>query len=211
MGTEKGLIFGSMEAPSWDYLRPYLHWPDVVIAADGGLRCARNAGFSPGFYIGDGDSGGKAEPQMDCITLKPEKDDTDLQAAYCWARDHGIREIIFTGCSGGRQDHHLSALQLLETALRDGIEAYLLDPTNRIRFLLPGTHYLPRSGYHYFSLIPVDSVLKGLSISGAKYPLKGRDVLRGDSLTVSNEWSEDVVTVQFAGGCCFFIEAEPTE
>ena len=211
MGTEKGLIFGSMSAPFWGYLDPYRNWPDVVIAADGGLGCARAAGFSPDFYIGDSDSGGTPEAGMDAIRLKPEKDDTDLQAAYCWAKGQGIRQLIFTGCSGGRQDHHLAALQLLETAARDGIEAYFLDPVNRIRFLLPGTYNLPNSGYHYFSIIPVDSVLKGLSIIGAKYPLGGRDVFRGDSLTVSNEWAADVVTVQFTGGCCFLIESEPIE
>ena len=211
MGTEKGLIFGSMAAPSWDYLRPYEDWPDVVIAADGGLSCARRAGFSPDFYIGDSDSGGTPEAGMNAVRLRPEKDDTDLQAAYCWAKGRGIRQVIFTGCSGGRQDHHLAALQLLETAARDGIEALFLDPFNRIRFLLPGTACLPKGGYRYFSIIPVDAVLKELSITGAKYPLDGRDVFRGDSLTVSNEWTADMVTVRFTEGCCFLIESEPND
>lgn len=96
MGAEKGLIFGSQPCESWMFLKPLLDWPDLVISADGGLRCARDAGFSPQVYVGDGDSGGRPEPGLRCVSLKPEKDVTDLEAAYDWARGHGLRELIFT-------------------------------------------------------------------------------------------------------------------
>lgn len=207
MGTQKGLIFGSYPCRSWDFLAELESWPDVIIAADGGMQCAKNAGFTPHVYVGDGDSGGKALPGMETVPLKPEKDLTDLQAAYEWARDHGITEIIFTACTGGRQDHHLSALQLLETARNQGIHAEIWDPDNRIGFLAPGTVTVPKTDYRFFSLIPVDRVLKGLSIRGAKYPLEHKTVYRGDSLTVSNEWQADAVEISFTEGCCYFISS----
>ena len=180
-------------------------WPELVIAADGGMQCARNAGFTPCVYVGDGDSGGQALPGMETVALKPEKDLTDLQAAYEWARDHGVTEIIFTACTGGRQDHHLSALQLLETAKQDGIRAEIWDPDNRIIFLTPGTVTVEKSNFKFFSLIPVDRELRGISIHGARYPLENKTVHRGDSLTVSNEWSENVVEITFSEGCCYLI------
>lgn len=207
MGAQKGLIFGSMACSSWDFLNPYWDWPDVVIAADGGLSGARQAGFLPKIYIGDSDSGGEAEAGMECITLNPVKDATDLQAAYEWARDHGLKELIFTGCSGGRQDHHLSALQLLERAHEDGIHGMLLDPWNQIEFLSPGSYTLPRTNYFYFSLLPVDRMLEGITIRGAKYPLTDHTTCRGDSLTVSNEWEEDVVSLSIQKGCCYLIRS----
>ena len=207
MGAQKGLIFGSYPCRSWEHLSSLKAWPDVVIAADGGMQCANHAGFSPQVYVGDGDSGGKALPGMETVPLKPEKDLTDLQAAYEWARDHGISEIIFTACTGGRQDHHLSAMQLLETAKRDGIQAEIWDPDNRILFLTPGKVTIPRSNFRFFSLIPVDRVLTGVCIRGARYPLTDKTVYRGDSLTVSNEWQDDFVEISFTEGCCYFISS----
>ena len=207
MGAQKGLIFGSYPCRTWNFLEPLKNWPDVVIAADGGMQCAKSAGFCPNVYVGDGDSGGKASPGMETVPLKPEKDLTDLQAAYEWARDHDIREVVFTACTGGRQDHHLSAMQLLETAKKDGISAEIRDPDNRILFLTPGTVTVLKSHFRFFSLIPVDRVLSGICICGAKYPLENKTVYRGDSLTVSNEWKEDSVEISFTDGACYFISS----
>ena len=209
MGAEKGLIFGSMACGNWDFLAPYRQWPDLVIAADGGLDCARQAGFAPTVYIGDGDSGGHMEPGLTCVPLKPEKDVTDLEAAYDWAKDHGLKELIFTGCTGGRLDHHMAAMELLETARTDGLKGVLLDEKNRVEFLTPGSYTLENLGYAYFSLIPLDRMLLGVTIREAKYPLTDRDVRRGDSLTVSNEFAAASVALSFTGGCCFYIQSNP--
>ncbi len=208
MGAEKGLIFGSCPCASWDFLRPYRDWAQVVIGADGGLRLARAAGFSPEVYVGDGDSGGAPETRLFCVSLPAEKDMTDLEAAYTWARDHGLRELVFTGCTGGRLDHHMAALALLEKASREGIHGIVLDPGNRIEFLRPGRYRMENHGYGYFSLLPVDAVLRDVTISGARYPLEHRDVPRGSSLTVSNEFTDGAVEVSFRDGCCYFMETK---
>ena len=205
MGKKKGLIFGSCPAESWDFLSGFRSWPDAVIAADGGLHSARQAGFSPSVYIGDGDSSGREEPGLICLTLPAEKDVTDLEAAYQWARDHGFSELVFTGCTGGRLDHHMSAMGLLETAAREGVCAVILDPGNRVEFLLPGEYCRSNPGYRYVSLIPADRLIKDLSIHGTKYELSHRDVARGSSLTVSNEFYGDAMTISFRDGCCWLI------
>lgn len=120
MGAQTALIFGSMDCGDWSFLEPLRMRQPLVICADGGLACALRAGFQPDCYVGDGDSGGKAVEGAENLMLRPEKDETDLQAAYTLARRHGCREVYFTGCSGGRQDHHIAGLQLLETARSDG-------------------------------------------------------------------------------------------
>lgn len=207
MGAQKVLIFGSMPCSSWDFLQPYRGWADLVIAADGGVSCAAAAGILPDLYVGDSDSGGHASAGMECIPLPAEKDLTDLQAAYEAALNRGAKELILTGCTGGRQDHHLSALGLLETASGHGVHGKLLDPWNSIEFLTPGGYWIPKDGYTYFSLIPVDRTLEQITIRGAKYPLDHRDTFRGDSLTVSNEWKTDPVELRFARGCCYLIRS----
>ncbi len=207
MGTKKGLIFGSCTCNNWDFLRPYLGWPHAVIGADGGIRLAYEAGFTPTVYIGDNDSGGFPEPGLIAVTLPKEKDFTDLEAAYEWAIANDFRDLIFTGCSGGRLDHHMAAMGLLERAAREGIHAVILSPGNSVEVLLPGEHVFPNMGYTYFSLIPLDKRLEGLSISGAKYPVSHCEAVRGSSLTVSNEFCDDTITVSFSAGCCFYIQS----
>jgi thiamine pyrophosphokinase len=208
MGAEKGLIFGSAPCDSWDFLEPYRTWPDVVIGADGGIHAARAAGFSPEVYVGDSDSGGAPEGTRISVPLKPEKDFTDLEAAYHWARDQGIRQVIFTGCTGGRLDHQLAALSLLEQAAEEGIQAMLLDGRNRVEFLQPGTHKIQDLGYRYFSILPADRVLTGVSISGAKYGLQNATVFRRQSLTVSNEFAAPWVEITLESGCGYLIYAK---
>ena len=122
MGTETALIFGSIPCPSWDFLEP-LRGQVTVICADGGTLCAQAAGFRAEVYVGDSDSGGVPPAGARQVLLPAEKDLTDLQAAYQCARDGGFRRMVFTACTGGRQDHHLANLQLLETALEEGIDA----------------------------------------------------------------------------------------
>ena len=70
---------------------------------------------------------------------------------------------------------------------------------------------MPKDGYTYFSLIPVDRTLEQITIRGAKYPLENRDTFRGDSLTVSNEWEKDPVELSFDRGCCYLIRSKNPE
>lgn len=206
MGAHAALIFGSMEQGDWRFLEPLRALDPMVICADGGVNCARNAGFAPDFYIGDGDSGGKPQEGIEAVVLPTQKDLTDLQAAWHAACAMGIRKMYLTGCTGGRQDHHIAALQLLEAMADRGCEGTILDPDNEISFLTPGAITLQRGGFRYFSLLPVEREIT-VSITGAKYPLSERRVLRGDSLCVSNEFADDEVTVTLHNGVCWLVQS----
>ena len=197
MGTQTALIFGAMPCCSWGHL-------DALRAEKPLVICAA-AGFAPDCYVGDGDSGGTAVAGAENILLRPEKDESDLQAAYTMARAHGCTRLYLTACTGGRLDHALANLQLLETARADGVEAILLDPDNRVTCIGPGEYVLPRTEYFYFSLLPIDAVLRGVTIEGAKYPLCDAGARRGDSLTISNEWIEPTVRLRIREGLCWLI------
>ena len=69
----------------------------------------------------------------------------------------------------------------------------------------PGEYVLPRTEYFYFSLLPIDAVLRGVTIEGAKYPLRDAEARRGDSLTISNEWIEPTVRLRIREGLCWLI------
>ena len=130
MGTQTALIFGAMPCRSWGHLDALRAEKPLVICADGGVHCAAAAGFAPDCYVGDGDSGGTAVAGAENILLRPEKDESDLQAAYTMARAHGCTRLYLTACTGGRLDHALANLQLLETARADGcLLIHISEPT----------------------------------------------------------------------------------
>lgn len=207
MGTKIALIFGAQGYLEWSFLLP-LHGKCDVICADGGILCARAANFSPDVYIGDCDSGGAPEDGISSVLLPVEKDLTDLQAAYEYARDAGYQKIIFTACTGGRQDHHISNLSLLERAHGDGVEATVVDPWNEICYLDGGKLLIDCKGFRYFSILPIDRKLKNVRITNAKYPLDVAEVCRGDSLTVSNEPVSGAATIEIGTGAAWIVFSE---
>lgn len=206
MGAHAALIFGAMDHGNWDFLSALRALELKVICADGGVNCAHQAGFLPDFYIGDGDSGGRPPEGVDAVVLPTQKDLTDLQAAWQQAYAMGFRRFYLTGCTGGRQDHHIAALQLLETMADHGCEGTILDPGNEISFLSPGETTFSCGDFRYFSLLPVDREMT-VSIEGAKFPLSRRRVFRGDSLCVSNEPAGSTVSVTVHEGCCYLVRA----
>ena len=204
MAAEIVMIFGSVDYQNWDFLKKY-RGKVRVVCADGGLQLAKKAGFRPELLVGDNDSGGSADAKLPTVLLPTQKDVTDLQAAYRYCLEQGCREFIFTACTGGRQDHHLANLQLLEQAAKDGVRARIVDPDNEIRYFPGGTTNFSCCGFRYFSLLPIDEQLEGVSIRHAKYPLDQVRVHRGDSLTVSNEPLDGPVTVTVERGACWLI------
>lgn len=213
MGAEvkTALLIGSAPGPELDYLTPYLTGGELVICADGGVKRALEAGLTPDCYVGDSDSGGFLPEGLDHWLLPSEKNLTDLEMAVEKALEAGAKRMILCGCTGGRQDHHLANLFLLEQLHRRGAWGMVLDEMNEITYLTPGSYTLenhPR--YHYFSLLPVEPVLSQVSIEGSKYELPPTDVPRGTTLTVSNEFVNDhPVRLSFTGGAAFLIRSVP--
>ncbi len=213
MGTEikTALLIGSAPGPGLDYLGPYLTGGELVICADGGVKRAMEARLDPDCYVGDSDSGGFLPEGLDRWLLPSEKNLTDLEMAVEKALEAGAKRVLLCGCTGGRQDHHLANLFLLEQLCQRGAKGMILDELNEITYLPPGSYLLEnRPRYHYFSLLPVEKVLGQLTISGSKYELPPTDVPRGSTLSVSNEFVGDrPVKLSFSTGSAFLIRSVP--
>jgi thiamine pyrophosphokinase len=215
MGTEgiTALLIGAGPGGGLRRLAPSLRGDEWIICADGGLQKALEVGLTPNCYVGDSDSGGYLPEGVDHWLLPSEKDLTDLEMAVEKAVEAGATQVILCGCTGGRLDHHLANLYLLERLHRRGIHGIIVDEENEITYLAPGTYTLHnRPKYHYFSLLPLDAQLEGVTISGGKYPLNEQNVPRGSTLTVSNEFVDDEpVTLSFTAGGAFLIRSVPEE
>lgn len=206
MGDFQGrhaLIFAAAPETEYGYIRAFLDkHPDALIAcADGGLRHARALGLHPDFMIADCDSSPEIEG-AEVVRLKPEKDDTDTQGC--------LREVVRRGCTaatlvcatGGRLDHELANLSLLEEAHALGAQMEILDRQNRIVLHAGGCmKFKMPPAYKYFSLVPLDAALHGVTIEHAKYPLRDATVTRAGMVTISNEAAaNETVAVEIRDG-----------
>ena len=182
---------------------------DLVIAADSGYRNAVKLGITPTLAVGDFDSmpADELPSHIERLTVPAEKDFTDAQLAVDIAIKKGCRHITVVGGLGGRLDHTLSCLGILESVNKAGGFALITDGKNRARYLRSTSELIPHSEYRYFSLIAVDPVVKGVSIEGGKYPLKNATLRRDNQFAVSNEVDGNCALVSVRRGAVILIES----
>ena len=179
---------------------------DLIIAADSGQITAAKCGVHPHIIAGDFDSSPSPEnTTAQIIRVPAEKDDTDTMLACDIAIRHGARKITILGGTGGRIDHSLSNLFLLEKMKRDGVQAVLCDGENRVRVLSDETVSISPDGFRYFSLLAADQAV--VSVSGCKYPLTEAPLHRTHPYAVSNEITGDAAEITVSGGPVFLIES----
>jgi thiamine pyrophosphokinase len=202
--------------------------PDVVVAVDGALaffdkveaKTAKRIRID--HLVGDFDTISpevlnkfKDDSQTEIHRFVPEKDNTDTDIAVDIALQlagEDEAQIMIIGALGGRTDHMLANLQMLEVIAGRGKEGVILDETNRIR-LISGHLFLKRDQQYgkYISLVPVSRHLRGLTLRGVKYPLENKDVIRGRSLLISNEITSDTAEILLGEGLAYLIESRDRE
>ncbi len=198
--------------------------PDHVIAVDGALaffdKVEKKGVDTVKFdhLVGDFDTISpeilkkyKDDPKISVHQFVPEKDNTDTEISVRLALDllgDAAGRIILIGAFGGRADHTLANLQLLEYIREAGSEGVIMDELNRVR-LVSGKVQLEKDCQygHYVSLVPVSSYLRGVTLRGFKYPLAGEDIKRGVSLLISNEIVEAHAEIEIGEGLAFLIES----
>lgn len=177
--------------------------PDLVLAADSGAELACAAGRSVDVLVGDLDS--IAAETLDAalaggaaIEAHPaDKDKTDLELALEAALRRGADEITVIGGGGGRLDHLLANAAVISSpALREASVRWVLEhETAYVIHAGRGPTTLPATEGAVFSVLPVGGDAAGVSIAGAKWPLRNAVLKTGASLGVSNRARGAEITV----------------
>lgn len=178
----------------------------TVIAADSGLDTARRLGVKPDILVGDMDSvESRCFPEDRELILAPaEKDDTDTMLAIDTALSRGAESIEIVGGGGGRADHWLSNIFMLEALTEKGVPSSMTDGKNRVRVVREGKYSVTSHGY--FGILAIeDSVV---SADGCKYPLSEHKLIRQRPYAVSNEVVGDRATVTVHSGKVIITESE---
>ena len=160
-----------------------------VIAADAGMRHAEPLELAPECWIGDFDSAPdtlRAQyGDVQCIPHPVDKDMTDGALAIEHALRQGARSLLLVGALGGRSDHALVHLMQLADLAARGIAALATSGREEAHPLVPGRHVIDLPAGSTFSIIGLDD-LKDVTLTGARWPLKGEDLPFSHSRPLSN-------------------------
>ena len=198
---------------------------DYVIVADAGLEVLRPLHISPNAVVGDLDTVDKMvleeyqnQPDIEFEIHKPEKDETDTELAFRDALEAGCVLVDMLGATGGRLDHELSNIQLLAQGRKKGLRVTIYDAFNKIFLadaeLDPQVVFEREDLYgRYVSFLPVTETVKGITLTGFKYPLKEKDIsiLENPSLCISNEVLEEKAVLTFRSGLLLCVESRDRE
>lgn len=192
---------------------------EVLIGVDGGLDFLYRNGIVPTHIVGDFDSVKpeviayyKHETYVPIREFNPVKDASDTEIAVRLAIELGVKELWIFGATGTRLDHVWANVQVLKIAHDAGVKAYILDKYNRISLVEKEVKLSKKNAFGpFFSVFSLEGIVKGLSISGAKYPLKNHTLCPCDSLTVSNQFLEEEVRITFSEGIVVLMETRDTK
>lgn len=195
-----------------DEARPICRGARHIVAADGGWDRAFAADIRPDVLIGDLDSlpepsVSAAEASGASIFRYPrEKDETDLDLALGWALHAHPERVVIYGALGGRADHSITNLHLLERCDGSGVDAYLVSAGETIRLVTRAFEFADVRTGDRVSLIPLSDSVR-VTTCGLRYGLCDEVLWRAASRGVSNVVTEPPVRVSVSEGKLLVVHA----
>lgn len=184
-----------------------------VICADGGYEKAVSAGIKPDIIIGDLDSysGDELPEDIPLKKLPVEKDVTDTDSCLEYAIDQGFVSIFIIGGLGGRCDHSIANIQNIvrysqfSEKLGCAPKIIMADKYNYLLALTDDSVQLPRLDGYKVSLLSFTEKCEGVTVTGVHYPLEDYTLTNTFPLGVSNEFEDDVMTLEVRKGTLLVI------
>ncbi len=181
------VIIAGAPGAELSFVRRNVQPDDYVICADRGFETALKAGVTPCLLVGDFDSYTGAVPGgFEVIGLCPEKDYSDAFHAVQAGIERGFHRFALLAATGGRLDHTLANLTLLEFIADNGAEVVILSENETIRLLRKGEYCFENMAGKTFSVFPFGCHEAVISYSGAKYPLNCGKLSHGMAMGLSN-------------------------
>ncbi len=166
---------------------------DYIICADGGTHHARVMGLTPDVVVGDMDSLDQGlRTELEAVGVRfevhsPRKDETDLELALKLAIAEGADDIEILAMLGGRLDQSLANLLML--ARSEWAPAWVrVTEGNQSAWPIRGGQETTIKGMcgDLLSLVPLTSLVTGVTLEGVEWPLSGATLRFGSTLTISN-------------------------
>jgi len=211
MKINKAVICSGGQLGEWTI--PFIQQADYLIGADRGAAFLLEHGYTPDIAIGDFDSTTKEQYDEIIKQVKNlltfdaiDKNYTDTELSLLHALEQGADEIVILGGLGTRFDHSIGNIQLLTLAVEKDVHASIIDEHNCIT-LIKQDRSFDNLGYTYISLLPFSDEVKGITLTGFKYPLHDATIKKGQCIGISNEFVAASGTVALTSGQLLVIQA----
>ena len=166
----------------------------IVIGVDGGCNYLLSNNIKINIAIGDFDSINNEEVLKNLSNIrKTNLDYSDLEMAIEYCINEKYSKVYLFGCTGKRADHFIFNFRLMEKLYNNNIETYMIDDYN-VMTLFCGYKHFYKNKYKFFSIIPLYENTR-ISIEGSKYDLNNKKLNLQSSLTLSNEWINEIITL----------------
>ena len=180
------VIVGGADIRNYAFIRETLCADDYVIFCDSGLKHLEQLQVAPSLIVGDFDSHENPGLAVETIVLPREKDDTDTMYAVKEAIKRGYDTFLLIGVVGARLDHTLGNVYILRYLEWQGKHGRIIDDYAEME-LVSQDPVTVSGEYAYFSLLNITGCAKGITITGAKYPLCGAEITCEYQYGISNE------------------------
>ena len=180
------VIVGGADIRNYAFIRETLCGEDYVIFCDSGLKHLEQLQVAPSLIVGDFDSHENPHLDVETIVLPCEKDDTDTVYAVKEAIKRGFEDFLLIGVVGARLDHTLGNVSILLYLDSLGKKGSIIDDYSEME-IVSDEPVSVCSRYSFFSLLNITGCAKGITITGAKYPLNGGEITCEYQYGISNE------------------------
>lgn len=174
--------------------------PGFIIAADGGYDHLKQWGVTPDLSVGDFDSLGRVPEDVEVIRHPVMKDDTDMMLAVQEGLARGCGRFLIYGGLGGRLDHTLANLHVLDFLARQGCAAFLLSEDTAVTAVHNGTLTFGPEHTGILSLFAWGGPATGVTLTGLLYLLENGTMVPDRPLGVSNEFIGQTAQVTVHNG-----------
>lgn len=179
---------------------------ELIIGADKGCEYLYDYKIKPDIVLGDFDSISKEnlekikQEKREIKIFPPEKDYTDSELAVNTAIEKGADKIFLLAATGTRMDHVLGNIGLLLKTKRKNAKLIILDDYNKIYLSESKGQIIKGKKGKTISFLALSDEVENFTIKGAKYNLNNYNLKLLEPLTVSNEFLENEIKIEFEKG-----------
>ena len=135
-----------------------------------------------------------------------EKDDTDMVFALRRGLDMGYRRFVLLGGLGGRLEHTLGNLQLLDWLSTQGAVGFLAGEKTAATCIRDGSSItFPDYMTGYLSVFCNSGTAQGVTLTGLKFLLENAVLTSSFPVGVSNEFLGQPAQVSVREGCLLLV------
>ncbi len=184
-------IVGNGKKENLNFYKKEISSMDFLIAVNGGSINCYKSGISPDLIIGDMDSLPAnirkfyQKKNIKIIPFPSKKDKSDTELAVEKALEFRPKEIILLCMAGGRIDHFLANIFILEKIIANNTKGIILTKKFKVELVNKKTYIHGRQG-DIISILSINKKSTGVTLKGFKYKLYNETLFRDKSRGISN-------------------------